>query len=85
LNEKISLDVPRGSELLKISEKYPTLPLKFGCKRGECGVCLIDIHSGAHFLTKCSPQELNTLKKNKAGLNCRLACQCALNGDIEIA
>ncbi len=76
-----SFHVPDGSELKELSN----LPITYGCKRGGCGVCTIKVIEGAEYLTKRSKEERETLKKkglDKKGY--RLACQCALNGTINI-
>jgi ferredoxin len=74
-----------GSELLAIYQKDLNLPMKFGCTRGSCGVCAIEVLSGKENLTKCSPLELETLRKKGLGDSHRLACQCAVNGDVELS
>lgn len=74
-----------GSELLEIKRINPTLPLKFGCTRGQCGVCAVEVVSGSENISKKCPQEEGTLAKKRLGPNWRLACQCALNGDVELA
>lgn len=84
LKSKVVFNAIDGSDLLSVQERHPYLPLKFGCKRGECGVCMIEMLSGQDHLTKLSPEEQKTLQRKNAKENCRLACQCALNGDIEI-
>lgn len=85
LNAKQVVETAQGSELLEVAGRDPTIPLKFGCRQGECGICMIEICSGAQHLTKMSAKEAETLKRKNAGPNFRLACQCALNGDIEIS
>ncbi len=82
---EIEIRVAGGSELLAIQRKNPELPLKFGCCHGECGTCAIEVLQGSQNLSKCSQQELLTLKKKGLSGNHRLACQCALNGDVTIA
>jgi ferredoxin len=82
-NQRVT--VPTGVELRDISKAYPSLPLKFGCTRGECGVCAIKVIHGQNNLTKLSKQECRTLASKKLDTSHRLACQCALNGDVVIA
>lgn len=83
--QQLEYEIPAGSELLEAYRKQPELPLKFGCKKGKCGVCSIEVGQGREHLTKRSGEELETLhKKGLSGEEYRLACQCALNGDIEI-
>jgi ferredoxin len=75
--------VPAGSELVQIYNTNETLPLKFGCRRGDCGTCAIKVLDGYNNLTKISPTEEIVLKKKNLNPDChRLACQCALNGDV---
>jgi ferredoxin len=83
LKSEKTFEIPIGTDLVKIYEINPDLPLKFGCKQGECGVCEIKISTGHENLTKHTPQEKRTLNTRiKEGS--RLACQCALKGDIII-
>ncbi len=86
INEKDPVTFEEGAELTKIAERHPELPLKFGCRRGRCGVCAIRIVEGGDALTKQSEEERDTLRRK--GLpteNYRLGCQCALNGSAAIA
>lgn len=69
-----------GSELKEVSY----LPLKFGCKNGGCGVCAIHVQKGLENLSKVSKEEEKILKKCLLEEGYRLACQCAINGDITI-
>lgn len=84
IKQGIEVDIPSGSEFLEIHERHPQLPLRFGCRRGECGTCTIKILSGSKNLTRLSPLEMETLGKKGCESNCRLACQCAINGPVEI-
>jgi len=81
----LSFNVLEGVELLQAKKQNPDMPLKFGCTRGNCGVCAIRVLSGKGNLTKMCPKEESTLRqKGCIPLDYRLACQCALNGNIEI-
>jgi|688.fasta_scaffold68020_2 ferredoxin len=86
LNRKQVFDVLTGWDLAQISRLIPSLPLKFGCRQGQCGVCAIKITSGGDHLTKCSSREKKTLEQVKKPYEkgYRLACQCAINDDISI-
>ena len=60
-------------------------PIAFGCEDGVCGTCLIEILKGKENLTPREEVEFQTLdmmcmKDQKH----RLACQCKVNGDVEI-
>lgn len=81
IKEKKEAEVSSGSEFLELS---PDLPIKFGCKRGECGTCAIKILKGMDHLTKMSALERETLRKKGCGPDYRLACQCAINGPVDI-
>lgn len=75
-------EVPSGTEL-RDTLKYGT-PLRFGCLQGDCGVCKIEIIEGENHLSRPTLKEKLTLKKQNAHSPCRLACQCALTGDITL-
>lgn len=79
-----SVQVKSGSELIEISRKHPELKMKFGCTRGQCGVCAVKVLEGKENLTKRSKEEAETLLKRGFGPEHRLACQCALNGNVTI-
>lgn len=81
-----SVKVKSGAELLEIGRKHPELKLKFGCTRGDCGVCAVKVCNGSENLTKRSRHEAETLERTKKpGAEWRLACQCAINGDVSVS
>lgn len=83
--ENLTFKVPEGIELLQVKKQNPDIPIKFGCARGDCGVCAIRILSGNENLTKMCEKEKTTIRrKGLIETEYRLACQCALNGSIEI-
>jgi ferredoxin len=81
---KCEYQVRTGSNLMDIPKIHPDISLNFGCRNGECGTCAIKIISGAENLTKQSEKEKATLHGKGKNERYRLACQCALNGDIVI-
>lgn len=81
---EITQELRVGSDLQKLHTLYPELPFKFGCKRGECGVCAFFVCEGRQNLTRITPEEKKTLQRKQLGEGYRLACQCAINGDISI-
>lgn len=83
-NEAITVAVQGGTDLLTVCCRNPELALKFGCKQGECGICAIKIESGEQNLSQGSKKERETLKKKGLDNSYRLACQCAVNGDVTI-
>lgn len=82
--KKKEFEVPSGSELLELARKNREIGLKFGCTRGECGVCAVKVLAGGENLSKQSLLEVETLRKKGLGEGYRLACQCALNGNLEV-
>lgn len=78
-----SLQVKEGTELLQISYLDPTVPLTFGCRQGHCGACAIKVKTGEENLSPKTKQEKATLYRLQLDSH-RLACQCALKGDVVI-
>lgn len=84
LKSNKNYQVRSGIDLIKAAEIHPDMPIKFGCRNGQCGVCAVEIAKGEENLTKQSQDERELLRKKGLSLSFRLACQCALNGDIEL-
>ncbi|MDP1995257.1 MAG: 2Fe-2S iron-sulfur cluster-binding protein [Ignavibacteria bacterium] len=78
------ITVKEGTELKRVCELYPDLPIKFGCRQGTCGTCVFTVLAGAENLSRKTKEEIETLKKLKLDVNQRLACQCAVMGDVVI-
>ena len=78
-----SISIKEGTDLLRIPYLDPTTPLKFGCCQGHCGTCAIKIISGEENLSPRTKQEQATLCRLQLPSH-RLACQCALKGDVII-
>lgn len=74
-----------GLELLRAYQIDPSLPFQFGCCNGQCGVCAFKVIEGANHLSKLTKQEIKTLAEKKlSSPPYRLACQCAILGDMTI-
>ena len=84
VSQSKEIEVSRGAEFIELVEKYPNAPLRFGCRRGGCGVCAIAVRAGIENLSKPSKEEKELLSRKGLEGDCRLACQCAINGDVEI-
>jgi len=56
------------------------LPIVFGCRIGQCGICKIKILKGLENINKKTKAEKSFTDES----NERLACQCLIKGDIEI-
>lgn len=79
-SKNITCNVAADCELKRAQALYPELPIKFGCRRGECGVCAIKILAGKENLTRQTREETATLARKNLSSDYRLACQCSLNG-----
>ena len=79
-----SFQVRPGTELLTAYKINPSMPLKFGCCKGQCATCAIKVVEGEQNLSKMTKQEKETLRLKNMHPTCRLACQCALLGDVQI-
>ncbi|MFI0435254.1 MAG: 2Fe-2S iron-sulfur cluster-binding protein [Parachlamydiaceae bacterium] len=78
------LQVKEGTDFLHLSYLDNTLPLKFGCRKGGCGSCAIRILSGEANLSRQTKEERATVHRLKIDPDKRLACQCAIKGDVVI-
>lgn len=85
LSQNRCFNIASGTELTQAQKIDPSIPLKFGCQQGKCGVCIIRVSQGIENLSKCTKQEKVTLAKlNKDDGIYRLACQCAILDDITV-
>lgn len=59
-------------------------PVLFGCKTGICGICTVEVQSGADSLTPATNVEKEVLGISARGnIKARLACQLSVVEDIE--
>ncbi len=77
-------EVPAGCDFQRVHTLYPSLPLRFGCRNGECGVCALRVVQGMENLTKRTPEEVKTLARKGLSNEWRLGCQCCVNGDLVV-
>ncbi|MBS4164324.1 Uncharacterized protein PRO82_001646 [Candidatus Protochlamydia amoebophila] len=83
-NKKI-YHIKQGLELLKAYQLNCSLPFRFGCTKGLCAVCAIKVVKGMENLSKKTQEETATLTTKRLNANYRLACQCAIFGEVVIA
>lgn len=81
--ENRSYTIKSGTEFQRLCHLYPHILLKFGCRRGECGTCLIKILEGSEHVSSKTHIEIKTLQRLKME-DKRLACQCAIKGDMTV-
>ena len=77
------VEVPAGTTLVQAAEDNGA-SIAFSCKAGVCVSCLVNINKGMENLGPKSGNEKATLEGFGAKPNQRLACQCIVNGDVEV-
>lgn len=82
--QHLAFSITPGQELLKAYQLNPQIPFKFGCTKGQCGVCAIRVIQGQEHLSKMTKQEKDTLVRLKLSSEHRLVCQCAILGDVSL-
>jgi ferredoxin len=83
-SQQKTYQVVLGMDFLTICRLYPSIPIQFGCCQGHCGTCAIKIMDGEQNLSKKTKQEIKTLYLKQLDASYRLACQCALLGEVKI-
>lgn len=83
-SSKAVFEIPDEIDLLQAYRLNPAIPLRFGCTQGKCGVCAFHAACGQEHLSPPTNQEKLTLKE-RLNEGYRLACQCAILGDIKIS
>ncbi|PHJ61308.1 ferredoxin [Nostoc linckia z18] len=79
-----TVQVEANQRLTKICDEHPS-SIFFGCRSVACGTCLIEVVSGIENLAPVMDEEqilLDVLAPDNP--NMRLACQCIVQGDIQI-
>lgn len=77
-------EFPKGSALVSNPRVGVTLPIPFSCRAGTCGICAVEVLEGEESLGPKTPIEEATLKRAWPGKQCRLACQCRVEGDVTL-
>jgi len=78
-----TVEVPKGTPLSQVAEDNGA-SIAFSCKAGVCLSCIINVAKGMENLSPKTENEKATLEGFGAKPNQRLACQCNVNGDVEI-
>lgn len=74
---------PKMSILQEVCDEHQ-LPIRFGCRSGCCGSCLVKVISGNANLSRPTDREARTLDVLEAEPSWRLACQCVVAGDVHV-
>ncbi len=77
------IEVEKGTPLVQAAEDAGA-SITFSCKAGVCVSCIINVVKGMENLGEKTENEKATLEGFGAKPNQRLACQCTVNGDVEI-
>jgi len=79
-----TVQVEANQRLTKICDEHPS-SIFFGCRSVACGTCLIEVVSGIENLAPVMDEEQILLDVFAPDYpNIRLACQCIVQGDIQI-
>lgn len=78
--------LPNGCQLTELEFELRGRPsIRFGCKAGACGACVIEVlQGGANLSEKSADENSFLLRLGHVGDEFRLACQCRLNGEVTI-
>jgi len=82
-DDDLEVEVELDSNLKEVAQNEGA-SLPFGCEQGICGTCLIHVVSGEENISDMDDQEKETLEAMGAEPGQRLACQCQIQGDIEV-
>lgn len=87
-NDNIKVNVPAGMSLRQVALKTGA-SMEFGCRRGECTLCVATVDTGMEYLSTLNSKEITALELlgNKSG-SIRLMCQCKVEkeeGEIVIS
>ncbi len=83
LEEDLLVEAPSGAALLEIAETSGA-DITFGCRAGSCGTCRVRIAQGCEHCSPMTSEERDFLGALHAPPDHRLACQVAVQGDIEV-
>jgi len=81
--ENKTVEVPAGTPLMQVAEENGS-SITFSCRVGVCGSCIVNVDKGMENLSPKTDVEKSTLEALGAKPNQRLACQCVVNGDVEV-
>jgi ferredoxin len=83
LLDDLLVEAPAGTRLQDIADASGA-DITFGCRTGTCGTCRIRVAKGLEHCSPANPEERDFLSGLQAPANHRLACQIALNGNVEL-
>jgi ferredoxin len=82
--DEMEVEAPHGTHLATIADASRA-DLTFGCRRGTCGTCRVEILSGWENLSQPTAEERAFLEKLPDASRNRLACQVRVLGDVALS
>ena len=79
--DDLTVEAETGANLRDVAQ-IEGASIPFGCEQGICGTCLITPIEGADNLSDIDDVEKDTLEAMGSDDGQRLACQCAVEGDV---
>lgn len=79
----VELDARDGQSLIDLCDSN-IVPLRFRCRAGSCGTCMIRVLQGMENLSEKTGNELVLLPELTDNPAARLACQVSLHGPIKM-
>ena len=80
-NDNIKVNVPVGMSIRQIALKSGA-SMEFGCRVGDCTMCVASVESGMEYLNSISHKENKMLELlNMKDESSRLMCQCNVEKD----
>ena len=72
-----------GESLIELCDSN-VVPLRFSCRAGSCGTCMIRVVEGMENLSEMTGNEFVLLPELTDDPDARLACQVSLHGPIKV-
>ncbi len=80
-NDNIKVNVPAGMSLRQVAQKTGA-SMEFGCRMGECTLCVATVDAGMEYLSALNSQEIKVFELlDIKSDSIRLMCQCKVEKD----
>lgn len=79
----VEVDAYEGQSLIELCDAN-IVPLRFSCRAGSCGTCMIRVLAGMENLSEKTGNEHVLLPELTDDPDARLACQVRLHGPIKM-
>lgn len=78
----VTVEAYHGQSLIDLCDSN-VVPLRFSCRAGSCGTCMIRVTEGMENLSEKTGNEIVLLPELTDDPEARLACQVSLHGPIK--